>query len=283
MSTTTPTVTIPTSTTPPAAAGPAPVRLKAAGRPAAWAGIVLGGCASVAANLAHALYVQPNPSPVTIISALLWPLFTLLGFEVIIRPPWPVTGWRSILWWLFRLAAVTVGVVAVVTSYEHMSGLLRYAEDNAFAVTFGPVAIDGLMVTSAAALLAIERAEARLAQAATTPAPATGAAGNRPAGGPRPARKRAAAQAGPARPTRTKRPAGPRSTDTGTAEAVARLRAEHPDMTAADIAARLGVTDRTVRRHLAVTPAEPLTDPAVATAEPPAEPIEPAAAAAQAA
>jgi DNA-binding transcriptional ArsR family regulator len=40
-----------------------------------------------------------------------------------------------------------------------------------------------------------------------------------------------------------------------TASAIARLRDRHPDMSAADIAARLGVTDRTVRRHLAALPA----------------------------
>jgi len=43
-----------------------------------------------------------------------------------------------------------------------------------------------------------------------------------------------------------------------TASAVARLRDRHPDMPAADIAARLGITDRTVRRHLATNqPAAP--------------------------
>ena len=47
-----------------------------------------------------------------------------------------------------------------------------------------------------------------------------------------------------------------------TASAVARLRDRHPDMTAADIAARLGITDRTVRRHLASPPATP--EPAAA-------------------
>jgi hypothetical protein len=47
--------------------------------------------------------------------------------------------------------------------------------------------------------------------------------------------------------------------DTGTA--VRRLRDRHPDLSAADIAARLGITDRTVRRHLA---AEPDTTPAAA-------------------
>jgi DNA-binding transcriptional ArsR family regulator len=52
------------------------------------------------------------------------------------------------------------------------------------------------------------------------------------------------------RPARTRTPRR-----TGTAAAVARLRARHPDMPAADIARRLGVSDRTVRRHLATLPA----------------------------
>ncbi|HEY2287180.1 MAG TPA: DUF2637 domain-containing protein [Streptosporangiaceae bacterium] len=48
-----------------------------------------------------------------------------------------------------------------------------------------------------------------------------------------------------------------------TASAIARLRDRHPDMSTADIAARLGITDRTVRRHLADQPAA-LPEPAAA-------------------
>jgi hypothetical protein len=48
-------------------------------------------------------------------------------------------------------------------------------------------------------------------------------------------------------PRRTSRP--------DTATVVHRMRDRHPEMTAADIAARLGITDRTVRRHLAAHPA----------------------------
>ena len=51
---------------------------------------------------------------------------------------------------------------------------------------------------------------------------------------------------------------------TGTAAAVARLRTRHPDMSAADIAARLGISDRTVRRHLATL--APADSPAPAAA-----------------
>jgi hypothetical protein len=54
-----------------------------------------------------------------------------------------------------------------------------------------------------------------------------------------------------------------RTSGPDTASAVVRLRDRHPDMSAADIAARLGITDRTVRRHLAARPAAP---PAAAAA-----------------
>jgi hypothetical protein len=56
-------------------------------------------------------------------------------------------------------------------------------------------------------------------------------------------------------PARTRTPRRTRRPDTATA--VNRLRARHPDMTAAAIAARLGVSDRTVRRHLSRPAAPP--------------------------
>jgi hypothetical protein len=59
----------------------------------------------------------------------------------------------------------------------------------------------------------------------------------------------------PAPPLPAVRPAPRRP---GTAAAVARLRQRHPDMTVPEIARRLGVSDRTVRRHLAARPAPPV-------------------------
>ena len=55
---------------------------------------------------------------------------------------------------------------------------------------------------------------------------------------------------------RTPRPSTRTSRGADTAAAVTRLRAAHPDMTAGEIARQIGVTDRTVRRHL------PRPDPA---------------------
>jgi hypothetical protein len=58
--------------------------------------------------------------------------------------------------------------------------------------------------------------------------------------------------------TTTARQRTPRRTSqTGTAAAVARQRARYPDRPAKDIAARLGVSERTVRRHLAKSAAPP--------------------------
>jgi hypothetical protein len=54
-------------------------------------------------------------------------------------------------------------------------------------------------------------------------------------------------------PGRTPRTSAGRTSRTDTASRVASLRRQYPDMPAAEIARRLGVTDRTVRRHLAAT------------------------------
>jgi hypothetical protein len=56
---------------------------------------------------------------------------------------------------------------------------------------------------------------------------------------------------------RTPKRTAPRTSRPDTATAVKRLRDRHPEMTAADIAVRLGITDRTVRRHLAAQPDTP--------------------------
>jgi hypothetical protein len=52
-------------------------------------------------------------------------------------------------------------------------------------------------------------------------------------------------------------PARARTPRTGTAAAIARQRARYPDRPAKDIAARVGVSERTVRRHLAKPSAPP--------------------------
>ena len=78
-----------------------------------------------------------------------------------------------------------------------------------------------------------------------------------------PAAATAAATGPDTAPARTRTPRRTRAADT-TAAKVTRLRDRHPDMTVADIAARLKISDRTVRRHLAARTTTIATPPAVA-------------------
>jgi hypothetical protein len=107
---------------------------------------------------------------------------------------------------------------------------------------------------AAAALTHLLRAED------TAPATATLEAAALPAatapGGALPAAPALAPGTAP-RPATAARPRQQSPRPAGTAAAVARLRQRHPDMPVPEIAARLGVSDRTVRRHLSARPDPP--------------------------
>jgi hypothetical protein len=101
----------------------------------------------VAANVAHA---RPEIGPR--LASAFAPVALLLTVEIMSRVPWP-TGR---MWALSRWAGTgAVAVVAAVTSYRHMSGLLvSYGEDRLTAL-IQPVCVDGLMVVASLALLAL--------------------------------------------------------------------------------------------------------------------------------
>lgn len=139
----------------------------------AWAGAAAGAVASLAANVAHA-YVRPDGKPAdwspefgSVLSAVFWPLALLVAIEVLVRVDWP--GGR--LWLAVRYAGLLpVATVAAVVSYKHLSGLLAHYGEEGFTATFGPLAVDGLMVICSAALVAGSRpVVADPAPAASTP------------------------------------------------------------------------------------------------------------------
>jgi len=106
----------------------------------------------------------------------------------------------------------------------------RYGEVGA-APYLMPLSVDGLVVVASVCLVELS---ARLLSAKAEPVvTADKPVDIKPDVEPQPAKPKA----------RT-----PRKRDTG--KAVARLRARHPNLSAAEIAKRLGVTDRTVRRYL---------------------------------
>lgn len=119
------------------------------GRRVAWLAFVVGIAASVAANVMHAQIV--SRSPAAWIGAAFWPISLLLAIEVLARVTWPPTS----LW--YRLArhagASLVAIVAAVLSYRHMAGLLAAWGEDKLSAYLGPLAVDGLMILAAAALL----------------------------------------------------------------------------------------------------------------------------------
>jgi DNA-binding CsgD family transcriptional regulator len=185
------------------------------------AALLLGVATSVAANILHA-----RPNPISQAIAAWPPLALLLTVELISRIPVHRRSLSAV-----RLAATAfIAGIAAWVSYWHMAGVAsRYGEVGA-APYLMPLSVDGLVVVASVCLVELS---ARLQPADTEP----DVTADKPADikpDVRPVKPR----------TRT-----PGKRDTG--KAVARLRARHPTLPPAEIAKRLGVTDRTVRRHLA--------------------------------
>ncbi|MEV4311692.1 DUF2637 domain-containing protein [Actinocrispum sp. NPDC049592] len=138
----------------------------------AWISFIVGGLVSVAANVAHTLYPTAaqladwaaagkaandwTPPPGAMVFAAFWPIALILAVEVITRAQWR----RGFLFGLARYGGTTlVAAVAAVMSYRHMSGLLAIWGEDWWGAHLGPLAVDGLMVVSAAALLSMSRAK----------------------------------------------------------------------------------------------------------------------------
>jgi hypothetical protein len=121
----------------------------------AWISFALGVTVSIAANVLHA-DLDGSTTPELAGSAF-WPLALLLSIEVLTRVTWP-TG---LLWGIARFGGVgLVALVAAVLSYRHMAGLLGSWGEDRWNSHLGPLAVDGLMLVSATALLAISKAKA---------------------------------------------------------------------------------------------------------------------------
>jgi hypothetical protein len=122
-----------------------------------YIGAALGGAVSVAANVAHS-YVPPahaapgwRPEPGAVVAAVFWPVALFVVVEIVARTDWPA-GRR---WVVLRYAGLLpVALVAAVVSYRHLSGLLDHYAESALTARLGPLAVDGLMVTASAALVA---------------------------------------------------------------------------------------------------------------------------------
>lgn len=212
------------------------------GRGWAYAGAALGGVVSIAANVAHSYVPRAgaasswSPHLGAVVGAVFWPIALFVAIEILARVAWPA-GHRWVA--LRYLGLLPVALVAAVVSYRHLSGLLAFYGEDPLTSTIGPLAVDGLMVMATGALIATGRlttTSARtLDEQLAEPAPADPWAYAEPV------------TATPAVRTPARTPGGRPSS----ASKVAAVAARNPGADPATIAAKTGVSVRTVRRHLA--------------------------------
>lgn len=244
-------------------AGTGPRRLRGL-RWAVRATLLFGVAASVAANVLHA-----RPHPVSQIIAAWPPVALLLTVELISRVPAHRRTLAAI-----RLAATTcIAGIAAWISYWHMVGVTaRHGETGASPYLL-PLSVDGLVVVASISLVEISaRLRTQPAVDDTTPTPSepatakpeptpvpdpTPPAENRT--GDAPAATRTSAPRRPA--TRSTAAAAKRTRDTyrsagnaATRDAVQQWRSRDPALRPADIARRIGRSERTVRRNWTTTP-----------------------------
>lgn len=231
------------------------------GRFLAWVSIVVALGVSVAANVAFA---RPAAGPR--LSASTAPILALLAAALLERAPLATARvWQK---WLAWIGLGTVGLAAFTTSYQHQFDLLIAYGNPRLSAVLLPIAVDGLIVLASVCLAVI--AERRRALAANDDS--TDTAGDKlvkvpdPDAGPGGYRYESAPVTYTMTDTdsRTEQPKPqvrrtPRKASTGDRVAAAKRRT--PDASAAEIARRLKVTERTVARHLAaMTPVPVFTD-----------------------
>ena len=254
-----------------------------AGRLWAYGGVALGAIGSIAANIAHS-YVPPtgaspgwHPEPGSVIAAGFWPIALLVAVEVLVRIDWPAE------WLIGAIRFVGVGLVALVAavvSYRHLSGLLHHYREDPLTVAIGPLAIDGLMLVRAAALLVTRpRSVAVVADpivaaidqgTGSAGAPTTAATASAPTPPDAVAARSAITPQPPKAPPAT-RPATPHATPRATKGAIAVAEAKevaaemltgHP-RSVAELRLAYGWTARTATRRMA--DAKAIADAATAT------------------
>jgi hypothetical protein len=140
----------------------------ASGKFIARLGFTLGSVVSIAANVVWVWLHPPAgaasdwvPSLEQQIMAAAWPTFLLITVEIMTRVRWPHGG----LWIAARFGGV--GVVALgsaIISYGHHHDVLLKWQYSGIGASVGPLVVDGFMVVTGFALLAIAQG-ARKAEA----------------------------------------------------------------------------------------------------------------------
>lgn len=140
-----------------------PRRPHVPGRSWAITGFLLGSLVSIGGNV-QAVWLpadDPNtpdnwmPSIPSQVGAFVWPLALMVSVEVLSRIEWPEGwGWRAVR--LLGIGAVAGG--SAVISYGHIYAVLRAWGYGPLGAGVGPLVVDGLMLVSGFALVAIGKA-----------------------------------------------------------------------------------------------------------------------------
>lgn len=205
------------------------------GRLLAWAALLVALAASVGANVAFA---RPELGPR--LSAATAPVLVVLAAGLLERVPLgSARPWQR---WLAGGGLVFVVASAFVTSYEHQHALLiAYGNPN-LSATLLPLAVDALILMASVSLAVI--AERRRALPGLSRDVKGDIAGQEAA----PVSDIVSDTPDPVEQPKPRTPRAPKKATT--ADKVAAAKRRTPDASAADIARRVGVTERTVQRYL---------------------------------
>jgi DNA-binding transcriptional ArsR family regulator len=223
------------------------------GRLLAWAALLVALGASVAANVGAA---RPELGPR--LSSAVAPVLALFAAGLLERVPLGTARrWQR---WLAWLGLGTVGAAAFITSFDHQRALLLEYGNTVTAAVLLPVAVDGLILMSTVSLTVIGERRRQLAADALPSIPVGETVVGREGDAvvvdvtdadytlsPRVSDTATDSGSADEQPKQQVR-RGVRKQST--AERVVAAKRRTPDASAGDIARRLGVTERTVQRHL---------------------------------
>lgn len=128
------------------------------GRAWAYLGVLMGFSLSITANVAETVLTETSiPLALRLPFAIAWPGLTYVAIEVLTRTMWARFAWKSGQSWahlVTRLVLwVPVGGVAAYSSYLHQSHLFALGGEPGPIVTYGPLAVDGMLFGCTATLI----------------------------------------------------------------------------------------------------------------------------------
>jgi hypothetical protein len=98
---------------------------------------------SMVGNIAHTILADSHISLwLRVPGAVLWPLFTFGGIEIVVRMVWE----RRFSHYLGRNIILLPAIPAAIISYQHLYSLLLMMGEERFIAAIGPLAIDGMMI-----------------------------------------------------------------------------------------------------------------------------------------